>query len=63
MLIFLGRAASSLAFVSCDSGATVSGDAVAISLHFNSRIDRARSKLTLPRGLSAGPSCRGNHSL
>ncbi|UWU94884.1 copper resistance CopC family protein [Bradyrhizobium sp. CB1015] len=29
------------------AGATVSGDAVAISLHFNSRIDRARSKLTL----------------
>jgi methionine-rich copper-binding protein CopC len=29
------------------AGATVSGDAVAIRLHFNSRIDRARSKLTL----------------
>jgi methionine-rich copper-binding protein CopC len=29
------------------AGATVAGDAVAIRLHFNSRIDRARSKLTL----------------
>ena len=36
------------------AGATVSGDAVAIRLHFNSRIDHARSKLTLlaPNGVS-----------
>ncbi|MBC9879479.1 copper resistance protein CopC [Bradyrhizobium sp. INPA01-394B] len=36
------------------AGATVSGDAVAIRLHFNSRIDHARSKLTLlaPDGTS-----------
>jgi copper resistance protein C len=36
------------------AGATVSGDAVAIRLHFNSRIDHARSKLTLfaPNGAS-----------
>ncbi|MBB4371132.1 hypothetical protein GGD63_003929 [Bradyrhizobium sp. cir1] len=29
------------------TGATISGETVAIRLHFNSRIDRARSKLTL----------------
>ncbi|TWB60212.1 copper resistance CopC family protein [Bradyrhizobium sacchari] len=36
------------------AGATVSGDTVAIRLHFNSRIDHARSKLTLlaPNGAS-----------
>lgn len=36
------------------AGATVSGDAVAIRLHFNSRIDHARSQLTLlaPNGTS-----------
>ncbi|OAF00408.1 copper resistance protein [Bradyrhizobium centrolobii] len=36
------------------AGATVTGDAVAIRLHFNSRIDHARSKLTLlaPNGAS-----------
>ncbi|BAC52174.1 bll6909 [Bradyrhizobium diazoefficiens USDA 110] len=36
------------------TGATISGDNVAIRLHFNSRIDHARSKLTLlaPDGAS-----------
>jgi methionine-rich copper-binding protein CopC len=36
------------------AGATVSGDAVGIRLHFNSRIDHARSQLTLlaPNGES-----------
>lgn len=36
------------------AGAIVSGDAVAIRLHFNSRIDHARSKLTLfaPNGVT-----------
>ena len=44
------------------AGATVAGDAVSIRLRFNSRIDHARSKLTLfapdgaPRSLTAAPS-------
>lgn len=44
------------------AGATVSGDAVAIRLHFNSRIDHARSKLTLlaPNGVSQALALAGD---
>ena len=57
LLLVEPRAASAHAIIVSSApatGATVSGDAVAIRLHFNSRIDRARSKLTLlaPNGVS-----------
>jgi methionine-rich copper-binding protein CopC len=38
------------------TGATISGDTVAIRLHFNSRIDHARSKLTLLAPDGASPA-------